>query len=69
MKEMLAGSLTTNYCVHHKRVPVISVPPKQRAEAPRIRPPRGAASRLASTLQGQLQEKALKASRVDLRVP
>jgi hypothetical protein len=47
MKEMLAGSLT-NYCVHHARVPVISVPPKERAEepaqkaAPRFKsPPRG----------------------------
>jgi hypothetical protein len=33
MKEMLAGSLT-NYCMHHARVPIISVPPKERAEEP-----------------------------------
>ena len=33
MKEMLAGSLT-NYCMRHARVPVVSVPPKERAEEP-----------------------------------
>lgn len=33
MKEMLAGSLT-NYAIHNARVPVISVPPKEREEEP-----------------------------------
>ena len=29
---MLVGSLT-NYCMHHARVPVVSIPPQQRVHA------------------------------------
>jgi hypothetical protein len=38
MKETLVGSLT-NYCFHHATVPVVSVPPPQRARVSDAEPP------------------------------